>query len=79
VRFECEQKKLKSEIGKLGLSDKLLLIEDVWDEIAKSNTALPLPEWQKKELDIRLASHENAEHDTQNWQDVHRELRHKYK
>jgi putative addiction module component (TIGR02574 family) len=47
---------IKNEIGKLGLSDRLLLIEDVWDEIAKSNTSIPLPQWQKKELDTRLAA-----------------------
>ena len=41
---------LKIEIGKLGLSDKLLLVEGVWDEIAESNKQLPLPEWQEREL-----------------------------
>ncbi len=35
---------LKSEIRKLGVSEKLILIEEVWDDIAKSNEELPLPE-----------------------------------
>lgn len=70
---------IKNEIGKLGLSDKLLLIEDVWDEIAKSNTTIPLPEWQKKELDKRLAVYESSKKETKAWHEVHNELREKYK
>ncbi len=42
---------IKNEIDKLGLAERLLLVEDVWDSIAKSNLELPVPEWQKKELD----------------------------
>jgi len=44
---------IKQEIGKLDLSEKLLLIEDVWDSIAQNNSELPMPEWQKRELDKR--------------------------
>jgi putative addiction module component (TIGR02574 family) len=70
---------IKNEIGKLGLSDRLLLIEDVWDEIAKSNTSIPLPQWQKKELDTRLAAYQSRENQTKAWHEVHNELRGKYK
>jgi hypothetical protein len=38
---------IKQEIDKLNLAQKLLLIEDVWDSIAKSNSEVPMPEWQK--------------------------------
>ncbi len=41
---------IKSEIDKLALSEKLLLVEDLWDSIAASNSELTLPEWQKEEL-----------------------------
>ncbi len=33
------------EINKLELSEKLILVEDIWDSIAMSNSMLPLPEW----------------------------------
>ncbi len=69
---------LKNEINKLGVSEQISLIEDVWDEIAKSNSELPLPEWQKKELDRRLALYEKGEVETRDWQEVHEELRKKY-
>ena len=39
---------IKQKIEELNLSEKLLLIEDVWDEIAKSNQELFMHEWQKR-------------------------------
>jgi len=47
---------IREEINRLYLSEKLLLIADVWDSIAQSNNELPMPEWQKKELDLRYQS-----------------------
>ncbi len=41
------------EIDNLALSEKLILVEDIWDSIAQSNAELPMPEWQKAELDKR--------------------------
>jgi putative addiction module component (TIGR02574 family) len=70
---------LKIEIGKLDLSDKLLLVESVWDEIAESNKQLPLTEWQEKELEKRLALYDSGETETSNWNEVHETLRTKYK
>ncbi|GAA3917357.1 addiction module protein [Litoribacillus peritrichatus] len=70
---------LKREINKLTVADRLMLIEDVWDDIAKSNSEIPLPEWQKKELDKRLALYEAGEVKTTPLTDVHEALRNKYK
>jgi len=39
------------EVEKLGLSEKLMLVEDIWDGIARDSGELPMPEWQKSELD----------------------------
>ena len=41
---------IKIEIDGLELSEKLLLVEDLWDSIAASNAELTLLEWQKEEL-----------------------------
>ena len=41
---------IKDEICRLGLSEKLLLVEDIWDSIATSNSGIPMPTWQKQEL-----------------------------
>jgi putative addiction module component (TIGR02574 family) len=71
--------KLKNEIRKLGVAEKLLLVEEVWNEIASSNEELPLPEWQKKELSKRLDSYDQGEIESTAWQQVHEDLRNSYK
>lgn len=68
-----------SEINKLGLAEKLLLIEDIWDAIAQSNAELPLPEWQKKELDKRYKEYKEGSQTLHDWKSVHEELRNNYK
>ena len=70
---------LKSEIRKLDLSEQLLLVQDVWNEIARSNEELPLPEWQKNELNRRLAAYDRGEVETIEWQQVHEDLKNNYK
>lgn len=70
---------IRSEIGNLAVSEKLILIEDVWDENAKSNQKLPLPEWQKQELSKRLSLYENRKIKTKIGSEVHEDLRNKYK
>ena len=61
------------------LSEKLLLVEDIWDSIAVSNAELSLPEWQKKELDRRYQEYKEGKLDLHDWKMVHEEVREKYK
>ena len=70
---------IKQEIGKLNLSEKLLLIEDVWDSIAQSNGELPMPEWQKRELDKRYKEYTEGRQNLHEWQSVHEDLRNTFK
>ena len=43
-----------SKLEQLPLTERLLLVEDLWDSIARSCEAdLPIPEWQKAELKRR--------------------------
>ena len=44
-------------IFELGLSEKLQLLEDLWDDIATQSANLPVLDWQKEELDQRKALH----------------------
>ena len=69
---------LKHEISKLDIAEKLLLIEDVWDEIAQSNAQLSLPQWQKEQLDKRLDLFQAGKVKTTDWQEAHQKLREKY-
>jgi putative addiction module component (TIGR02574 family) len=67
------------EINDLGLSEKLILVEDIWDSIARSNAELPMAEWQKAELDKRYSDYKNGRLKLHDWEGVHEELRTKYK
>lgn len=44
---------IRKEIGKLSKSEKILLVEEIWDEIAK-DTKTELTAAQKEEVDRRL-------------------------
>jgi len=70
---------IRSEIEGLELSEKLLLVEDIWDSIAASNLELPMSEWQKKELDRRCNEYKEGKMELHDWKAVHEELRDKYK
>jgi len=65
------------EINKLELSEKLILVEDIWDSIAMSNSMLPLPEWQKEELNNRYEEYKNGKLSLYDWKEVHSMVREK--
>ena len=67
------------EINNMGLSEKLILVEDIWDSIARFNTELPMPEWQKSELNKRYKDFKDGELELHSWEAVHEDLRNKYK
>ena len=68
-----------SEIEKLGLSEKLILVEDIWDGIARDNVELSMPAWQKSELDKRYADYKAGNVRLYDWESLHKDLREKYK
>ena len=70
---------LITEIDKLDLSGKLILVEDIWDSIARGNSELPFPEWQKVELDKRYKEYKSGKLILHEWKEVHEELREKHK
>ena len=70
---------IKDEINELGLSEKLILVEDIWNSTATSNAETPMPEWQKKELDNRYKEYKEGKLELHDWDSVHKDLREKYK
>ncbi|RDH80888.1 MAG: addiction module protein [endosymbiont of Escarpia spicata] len=70
---------IKDEVSRLGLSEKLLLVEDIWDSIAASNSEIPMPMWQKQELDRRYKEYKEGKLELHDWEDVHEGLREKHK
>ena len=69
---------IKNEIRELKLSERITLVQDIWDDIAKSNEELPFPEWQKRELDKRLAAYKANPGLTKSWSEVRENILKKY-
>lgn len=74
-----EPEQIVKEINRLSLTQKLLLTQDIWDSIAREGHNLPLPQWQKKELDKRYAEYRQGKMDLHDWQKVHDRLRSRHK
>ena len=72
-----EPKTLIAAFDKLEMSEKIVMIEDLWDSIAKSNDSIPLPEWQKAELSKRYQEFLGQKLPLHSWSNVHDELRNK--
>ncbi len=52
-----------------------MLVQDIWDSIARESDQLPLPEWQKQELEKRYSQYQKSGLELHDWQDVHDTLR----
>lgn len=70
-----EPNDILAEIKKLELSEKILLVEDIWDLIARANSKLPMPEWQKTELNKREKEFQHGKLEVNDWKQVHQKIR----
>jgi len=48
------------EISKLSTPEKILLVEDLWDNISADASSIPVPESHKAELDKRIKRYQSA-------------------
>ena len=62
------------EIDTLSVAEKIQLVEDLWDSVAKSNVNIPMLAWQREELDRRKQSFLNNPDSSMTWQDVKRSV-----
>lgn len=74
-----EPDKITAEINRLSLAQKLILTQDIWDSIAKESGKLPMPQWQKNELEKRYARYKQGKMELHDWREVHNELRARHK
>ena len=75
LRQKMEPDKIASEIKRLSLPQKLILAQDIWDSIALESGKLPMPEWQKSELEKRYGRYKQGKLELHDWREVHEELR----
>jgi putative addiction module component (TIGR02574 family) len=57
-------------IERLGIEERLTLVEELWDSIAADSSAVPLTQTQRDELDRRIADHEVNPDDVVPWEEI---------
>ena len=55
---------------KLPSTEKIRLVQQLWDEIAEEASHLPLTEAQRRLLDERIDDHEGNPDDTEPWEEA---------
>ncbi len=45
------------QISEMSTPEKILLVEDLWDDIARNESEVPVPDSQRQELDRRIKRH----------------------
>ncbi|BAS58030.1 MULTISPECIES: addiction module protein [Leptolyngbya] len=61
-----------ADLLKLSPSERLLLVQDLWDSIEAED--IPLTDWQKDELDRRKAAYQADPSTGRSWEDVKRRI-----
>jgi len=59
----------------LSPSEKLQLVQDLWDDLAAEPEKIPIHEWQKEELKRRRANLERNPSSGVTWKEVKRRVR----
>ena len=62
----------------LSPSEKLQLVEDLWDDLAATPEAVPVHDWQKEELARRKANLLQNPASGLSWEEVKRRVRGRY-
>lgn len=63
-----------ADVLKLSVSERIQLVEDIWDSIATATPPAPLGEAQRAELDRRLESHRDNPTAGTPWPRVRQEI-----
>ncbi len=57
-------------IKKLSVSERILIVEDIWDSIISSEEDFPITDEQKNELDSRLEAYHKNPKKGKSWKEV---------
>ena len=64
-----------SDILSLPIGERIRLVEDIWDSIARESEALPLTAEQGAELDRRMVEYEADPEEGEPWEVVYERIR----
>ena len=65
---------LTKQAKNLSISDRIRLVEEIWDTIAEENEAFELTESQKRELDRRIESARSTPGRGRTWDEIKAEF-----
>ena len=63
------------EIKKLSISERIQLVEDIWDSIMAEPESIELTDAQKQEIDKRLENYNNNNQSGSPWNEVKQRIR----
>lgn len=63
------------EIKMLDISERIILVEEIWDSIAKEQENVGLSEYEKEVLDTRLASLKSDPDSLVSWDEIKNKIR----
>jgi putative addiction module component (TIGR02574 family) len=66
-------------IERLGIEERLTLVEEIWDSIAADSAAIPLTPAQRDELDRRITEHEANPDDVVPWEEIKTSITDRFK
>jgi putative addiction module component (TIGR02574 family) len=67
-----------ASVFELSPSEKLQLVEDLWDDLAANPESVPVQNWQEEELARRRANLMNNPGTAVEWEEVKRKIRSRY-
>ena len=63
------------EIKQLDITERILLVEEIWDSIAKEQEKVGVSEYEKEVLDDRLTSLNENPNNLMSWDEIKSKLR----
>ena len=63
------------EIKMLDVTERIILVEEIWDSIAKDQDSVGLSEYEKEILDVRLTSLEHNIDNLMSWDEIKNKIR----
>jgi putative addiction module component (TIGR02574 family) len=64
----------KEDILNMSISERIQLVEDIWDSIAEIPEAVSLTDTQKRELDLRLDAYHKNPTAGSPWEEVRKRI-----
>jgi len=65
----------RTSVFDLSVSEKLQLLEDLWDDVASDPSSVPIHDWQKEELNRRRQNLRAKPGSTLTWDEIQHRIR----